>query len=194
MIPPGIRAAFVAALGLAVLAPPAPAPAADTYKVDAVHSSVVYRVKHMQTSYSYGRFNQLEGSFTLDAADRSKCAVDVKVKTSSVDSANDKRDQHLLGPDFFNAKQFPTIAFKSTKFVQKSDNVFDVSGELTLHGVTKPVTITLEKTGSAKSPMGEVAGVETVFTIKRSDFGMKNAIPMIGDDVKLMVSLEGGKK
>lgn len=169
-----------------------PVRAADTYKVDAVHSSVLYRVKHMNASYAYGRFNDFSGSFTIDSADPTKCAFDLVVKTAAIDSGNEKRDQHLKSPDFLNAKQFPTIAFKSEKVEAKGKDSYLVTGNLTLHGTTKPVTIEVETTGTATGPRGgKVAGIEATFTIKRSDFGMKNMIPMVGDEIRLIASLEG---
>src|SRR3954454_20427029 len=163
--------------------------AAATYAADASHSSVIYRVKHMNTSFSWGRFNDVSGSFSIDEANPTESRFEFQVKSDSIDSGNDKRDQHLKGPDFFNAVQFPTIAFKSQS-VTKSANGYEVSGDLTLHGVTKPVTVRLVPAGSGKSPMGKaIAGIEANFNIKRSDFGMK-AIPGIGDDVLLYVSVE----
>lgn len=166
--------------------------AAETFQVDAVHSSVIYRVKHMNASYAYGRFNDFSGSFTIDAADATKCAFDLAVKTAGIDSGNEKRDQHLKSPDFLNAKQFPTITFKSEKVELKSKDTFLVTGNLTLHGTTKPVTIEVVTTGAATGPRGgKVAGIEATFTIKRSDFGMKNMIPMVGDEIRLIASLEG---
>jgi polyisoprenoid-binding protein YceI len=99
----------------------------------------------------------------------------------------------LKSPDFFNAKQFPSIIFKSTK-VAKAGAKYQVTGDLTLHGTTKPITFEIEQTGSGKGPTGAaVAGVEATLKIKRSDFGMNKMIPMIGDDVTVIVSLEGGK-
>ncbi len=166
--------------------------AAETFQVDAVHSSVLYRVKHMSASYAYGRFNDFSGSFTIDPADATKCAFDLVVKSAAIDSGNEKRDQHLKSPDFLNAKQFPTITFKSEKVELKSEDTLLVTGNLTLHGTTKRVTIEVVKTGTATGPRGgKVAGIEANFTIKRSDFGMKNMIPMVGDEIRLIASLEG---
>ena len=182
-------------LSLAMLSlTPAFGLAADAYKVDAVHSSVVFRVKHMNTSYAYGRFNGISGGFALNAAEPSSSVLDIAVATDSIDTANAGRDTHLKGPDFFNAKQFPTITFKGTSFKKTGDATYEVAGDLTLHGVTKPVTATVESTGQGKGLRGgEIAGIEAVFTIKRTDFGMKNLVGPVGDDVKITVALEGGK-
>jgi polyisoprenoid-binding protein YceI len=168
--------------------------AADTYKIDAVHSTVLFRVKHMGASYSYGRFNAIDGTFALDAKSPTQAAFDVTLKTDSIDTHNAGREKHLMGPDFFNAAQFPTIHFKSKSVAGGADGALDVAGELTLHGVTKPVQVTLTPTGMAKDPRGRtIAGVEGTFKIKRTDFGMTGMLQGVGDDVQITVSLEGGK-
>jgi polyisoprenoid-binding protein YceI len=174
---------------------PAPAGAADTYKADPAHSSIIYRVKHMNTSYSWGRFNVLAGSFSLDEQDPSQSKFEFQVKTASIDSGNAQRDGHLKSPDFFNATQFPTITFKSTSVSKTGNDSYDVNGDLTLHGVTKPVTFKLTKTGAGRGPMGgTIAGVEANTALKRSDFKMSSMLNAVGDDVTVYVSVEGGKR
>jgi polyisoprenoid-binding protein YceI len=119
----------------------------------------------------------------------------VTLKVDSIDTANQKRDEHLEGPDFFSAKQFPTIEFKSTKVTKVDDTHYDVEGTLTLHGVNKPISVKLEKTGSGRTPMtGPIVGYATEFKIKRSDYGMKLMIGPLGDDVLLIVALECAAK
>jgi polyisoprenoid-binding protein YceI len=165
---------------------------AETYTVDAVHSTVLFRIKHMNTSDAWGRFNDIQGTAGLDGP---KPALNVTLTVDSIDTANEKRDEHLEGPDFFNAKQFPTIAFKSTKVTKVDDTHYDVAGDLTLHGVTRPISVKLEKTGSARTPMtGPIVGYATEFKIKRSDYGMKLMIGPLGDEVLLIVSLECAAK
>lgn len=182
-------AAVVLAAGLSAGA------AETTYKVDPVHSSVNFRVKHMGTSYAHGRFNAVEGKFALDDADPARSSFEVKIKADSVDTNHKGRDAHLTGTDLFNAKQYPSIGFKSTKVAPSSDGTtMDVTGDLTFHGVTKPVTVKMEKVGTGKGMKGEaLAGVETTFTLKRSDFGVKAMAGMLGEDVRVTVSLEGIK-
>jgi polyisoprenoid-binding protein YceI len=168
--------------------------AADTYKVDTVHSTVLFKIKHMNASYSYGRFNAIQGAFALDEKDPAKSSFDVTLKVDSVDTANAGRDNHLKGPDFFNAKQFPTISFKSKSIASAGKGVYDVTGDLTLHGVTKSVKVAVEPTGMGKDPRGRsIAGVEGAFRIKRSEFGMSGMLAGVGDDVLITISLEGGK-
>jgi polyisoprenoid-binding protein YceI len=171
-----------------------PARAAETYQADSVHSSVVFRVKHMNTSYFWGRFNGVEGSFTLDEANPAQSQLQFKVKSAGVDTGNAARDTHLKGPDFLNAVQFPAITFTS-KSVAKSGNAYEVSGDLTLHGVTKPVALRITPTGAGKDMRGTpIAGIETAFTIKQSDFGMTKMVGPVGDDVWVNVSIEGQRK
>ncbi len=168
--------------------------AAESYAADSVHSSLVYRVKHMNTSFFWGRFNTIAGAFALDEANPAESRFEFQVKADSIDTGNTKRDQHLKSPDFFNAVEFPTIAFKS-QTVAKSGDAYEVTGDLTLHGVTKPVAVKVVPTGKAKDQAGRpIAGIEATFTLKRSDFGMKNMVGPVGDDVWVTVGIEGRRK
>lgn len=171
------------------------ADAADTYEVDAAHSMIIFRAKHMGVSNNYGRFNEFSGTLTVDEADAANSAIELEVKAESVDTANEKRDQHLRSPDFFNAKQFPVITFKSTKVEKVDEDTLKVTGDFELHGVKKSVTVEVEMTGKGKNPQGTaIIGFETIFTIKRSEFGMNYGIGAVSDDVRITVSVEGMKK
>jgi len=171
------------------------APAAETYTVDPVHSWVVYRVKHMDVASSFGLFKDVSGSFTVDEAAPENSTFAFSVKVDSIDSANPKRDEHLKSPDFFNAKQFPTISFKSTKVVKSPNGGYDVVGVLSMHGVEKPAAIKIAEIPRIKGPLGgHVAGFDTELKIKRSDFGMGSSVPGIGDEVTLMMGIEGKAK
>jgi polyisoprenoid-binding protein YceI len=186
-------AALSAGLGLSLGVAPE-AQAADTYKVDTVHSTVIFRIKHMNTSYFNGRFNALSGTIALDEQNPASSVIDLKMTSDSIDTGDAKRDQHVKGPDFLNVKQFPTITFKSKQVSKSASGSYDVTGDLTLHGVTKPITIKLEPTGAGAGPRGgAVVGFETLFTVKRSDFGMSNMIPMLGDEIRMTVDIEAGK-
>lgn len=168
---------------------------AQEYAVDAVHSSIIFRIKHLDVSWAYGRFNDISGKFNLSDQPDAKNVIDISVKVGSVDTANEARDKHLKAADFFNVEKFPTAKFKSTKIESKGKGEFEVTGDLTLMGQTKSITFTATKTGEGKHPMGgEIQGFETTVTFKRSDFGMKGYIPMIGDEVTLRISMEGAKK
>lgn len=171
-----------------------PARAAEAYAADPVHSSVVFRVKHMNTSYAWGRFNAIAGSFALDPEDPAVSKLEFTVKAASVDTNNKDRDNHLKGPDFFNAVQYPNISFAS-KSVVKSAGGFEVTGTLSFHGVTKPLSFVLVPTGTGKDMRGHaIAGISAGFTVKQSDFGITKMAGAIGDEVNVYVSIEGQKK
>ena len=169
------------------------AEAATAYEIDTSHSMMLFRAKHMGVSYNYGRFNEFSGKITMDAADISKSIVEFEVQAASVDTANEKRDQHLRSPDFFSAKQFPVITFKSTEVSMKEGetDMLVVTGDLELLGVKKSITVDVEITGRGKGRQGEsLIGFESVFTIKRGEFGMTYGAGAVSDDVRLIVTIE----
>jgi polyisoprenoid-binding protein YceI len=193
-----IVASAAAALGFAASSnnnptPTAPAPlvapqADQKFSVDAVHSSVMFRLEHMGVCNFYGAFREVSGSYTLG----DNAAFEISVKTDSVDSRNKGRDDHLKSPDFFNAAEFPAITFKSTK-VEKDGEGLKVTGDLTLHGVTKSVTVDMKTWAPKETRQGVKSGIETSFTIKRSDYGMTTYVAEggLGDEVDIVVALEG---
>lgn len=167
---------------------------ADTFKIDPVHSSIAFGINHLGVTDFYGRFNDISGQVVFDKADPSKSSVEVTIPVESIDTKDEKRDQHLKSPDFFNAKQFPTIVFKS-KSVEASGDTYKATGDLTLHGVTKPLTLEIKRGPEAKGMEDEIrGGGETRFTIKRSDFGMNFMQGALGDEVTVFLSLEGVKQ
>jgi polyisoprenoid-binding protein YceI len=168
--------------------------AADTYQVDPVHSAIVFRIKHLGIGYAYGRFNDIAGTVVLDDKSPGDSTFQFQVKADSVDTANGKRDAHLKGPDFFNVKEFPTITFKSKEVKLLKAATYEVTGDLTLHGVTKPLTVKLQQVGSGNDPFGKHrTGFECNVTIKRGDFGMRFMPGAVGDDVWLLVGFEAVK-
>jgi polyisoprenoid-binding protein YceI len=189
---------LTAATGPALVAPTlvAPAPRADLkagkYTIDGVHSTVVFRVIHNNVSPFYGRFNKVAGHFSVDPAKLDDAAIEITIDADSVDTNVEKRNQHLKSADFFSVKEFPTIEFKGDKVKKSKDDTYEVSGKLTLHGVTKDLTLQVQQTGAAESERGTLAGFETTFTIKRSDFGMTNMLEGVSDEVKLMIGIEAG--
>jgi polyisoprenoid-binding protein YceI len=168
---------------------------ADDYTIDAVHSGVSFQISHLGLAYIHGRFDDFGGSFTIDTSDPTKSAFSLSIKSQSVDTNNSKRDDHLRSPEFFNVKQFPTISFTS-KTVKPIDGGYEVTGDLTLRGETKPVTFSLKGGGSAEFPTGvSRTGFSTSqIVIKRSDFGVGKPMPMLGDEVYVSISFEGTKK
>jgi len=129
--------------------------AAETFEIDPVHSSISFKVRHLNVADFYGRFNEIKGTVSFDKDAPEKSSVTAEVAVESIDTHNDKRNQHLKSPDFFNAKQFPAISFKSTK-VEKDGDDFKVTGDFTLHGVTKSITVEFEKVGEGKGMQGEM--------------------------------------
>lgn len=186
--------ALAALVGLSLGGTAAPARAAgDGYNIDAVHSAVLFRVKHLDVGYSYGWFNDVKGKLVLDEAKPEGSSIEVEVRTASVDTNDVKRDDHLRGPDFFNAAQFPQMTFKSTAVKGVDATHLEVTGDLTLHGKSKSITLTVEKTGAGKDPWGNVrVGFETVFTVKRSDFALGKP-EGLGDEVRMTVAFEAIK-
>lgn len=181
------------ALVLAAIAG-APLAAADTFEVDTIHSAALFKVSHLGASNFWGRFNDVTGSLSWDGADAAKSTVKITIKADSVDTNQKDRDAHLRGPDFFNTKQFPEFSFVSKSVAKVDDKTFTVAGDLTLAGTTKPLTITAVKVGEADVPkFGHRIGLDTTFTIKRSDFGIKG-VPGVGDEVTVVIALEGVKK
>ena len=195
----GISVLFVAVLGAVVFlaSPSASLPESENYSVDPVHSTVLFRINHAGVSNFYGRFNEIKGDFTV--AEGGTGSVSVTIPLESVDTANEKRDDHLKSPDFFSAEQFPEITFKSDAVKNTGGNKYDAKGTLTMHGVSKEVTVALERIGTKDlgEKMGGIrTGFEGTVTIKRSDFGMKYGIDMgmLGDEIKLILGIEGIRK
>ncbi len=182
---------FIIVLGLLVIFSSL-AFAAETYKLDPAHTSIVFRVKHLGVSYVYGRFNGPTGTFVFDESSPSNSTIEMQAETKNVDSAVEKRDTHLKSPDFFNAGEYPLVSFKSKSVKKLSENIYEVSGDLTLLGKTRPITVEANATGAGKDPWGGFRrGFETSFSIKRSDFGMNFMMGGVSDEVNLTVSVEG---
>jgi polyisoprenoid-binding protein YceI len=183
-----IVASFLA-LGFAASAA-APALAATNFKVDPIHTSLVFKIQHLGVSHSWGRINAPTG--TVVVGDDGVPSINIEARAENVDTNNDQRDTHLKGPDFFDAKQFDTLSFKSTGGKKVDDGTFEVTGDFTLKGVTKPLTVTLKKVGEADTKVaGYRAGYDTSFTIKRSDYNMATMVGPVGDEVTIWVSIEG---
>ena len=168
---------------------------ASSYDIDTAHSTVLFKIRHLGVADFYGRFNGVSGTFTFDPAEPTKGSIDISVKADSVDTDNEKRDQHLMSPDFFNAKQFPVITFKSESVKKVGDKKFEVTGTLNLHGVSKKVTAAVDYIGAGDDPWGGYRAVfEARVSIKRSDFGITFMPGGLGENVDLIVALEGKRK
>lgn len=166
-----------------------------TYNVDPVHTTIMFRIRHADVSWFYGRFDRAGGTFVLDA-DGGLKSLDMYVETASVNTNNSERDKVLRSEPFFNAKKYPKVRFVSRRIRPLGPDRWRVTGELTLRGVTRPLTVELEKVGEADTrvPGGHRAGLHSVFSIKRTDFGMNALLNGLGDEVRLFVAIEGLRK
>jgi polyisoprenoid-binding protein YceI len=179
----------------------APAFAADVYNVDKAHSEASFQVQHLGISNVRGRFTDFEGAINIDQSKPESSSVEFSIKTASIDTGVADRDKHLRSADFFDVEKFPTITFKSSKVASKGGKAYDVTGTLTMHGVSKVVTIAVTHLGFVKDPWGnERAGFELNTTLNRKDYGLtwNKALEtgglLVGEDVKVSVNLEATKK
>ena len=190
-----ILGALALALPLAAVANP------ENYTIDPTHSYAYFEVEHLGVSHQRGRFDRTSGKFTLDRAAKSG-SVELNIETGSVSSGDNVKgsrprtlDDHLKTADFFNAAEFPRMSFKSTGVKFAGDNPAEIAGSLTLLGITKPVTLKVERWVCKDNPMNKkpMCGGNATATVKRTDFGMKFGVPAIGDEVQLWFSVEGYK-
>ena len=193
MRPASLNRFTVFVLGLAVSALNGSFAVADDYAIDPIHSSVTFKAEHMGISWVHGRFNSFSGAVSYDKADPTKSSFEMTIKADSVDSGNKQRDAHLMNADFFDAKQFANITFKSTSVKPAKDGL-EVEGDFTMHGTTKKIKFLL-KGGKEVSGFGgkKVIGFWTDLTLKRSDYAMKE-MQGLGDEVPVSISFEAGKK
>jgi len=173
----------------------------SVWAIDASHSMVEFGVKHLMVSTTKGRFTDITGTVTVDENDVTKSKVDVTIKVDSLSTFDEKRDGHLKSPDFFDVENYPTITFKSTKIEPRSSDRIDVTGDITIHGVTRQLTLQAEFNGRGTSPWGsEVIAYSAETSISRKDFGMEwNAAleaggVVVGDKVKIAIEVEAIKQ
>ena len=181
----------------AALAQTAPAPVqAGAYRLETTHAQVLFAVSHMGFSTWYGDFSGATGTLTLDPGNAAADALDVSIPVASVRTTNATLDGELKGAAWLDAGAFPAILFHSTKVVQTGPDAATVTGDLTLHGVTRPVTLQATFKGAGVNPLskGYTVGFDVRGRLKRSDFGVKTYVPLIGDDVDLIISAPFEKK
>lgn len=168
----------------------------EQYEFDTAHTQILFFVNHLGFSNSQGEFHDYEGGFTFDRGAPENSQIDVRIKTASIDMDDEKWDTHMKSEDFFNVEQFPEMTFKSTGIKVTGENIANITGDLTLLGVTKPVTLAVTHNKSGKHPFSGkfVAGFSAETTIKRSEFGMKYGLPAVGDDVRVVLEVEGIRK
>ena len=175
---------------------------ADTWQIDPAHTNVEFSVRHMMISNVKGQFQKTSGTITINGNDPTSAKIDATIDAASINTRVDKRDAHLKSPAFLDVDKFPTITFKSTKVEAAGPGKWKVTGDLTLHGVTKPVVLDVEGTGTPiTDPMGNTrAGASATTKIDRKDFGLVWNQPletggvMVGDDVAISIDVEAIKK
>jgi polyisoprenoid-binding protein YceI len=174
----------------------AAAPVAMTqFTIDAAHSTIMFRVKHLGISTVTGRFGKFSGGFQMDPANGQVSGATLAIETASVNTDNERRDGHLRSADFFAADSFPQITFTSTRVTKQSGVKYKVDGNLTMRGVTRPVTLDAELGGPRNTPQGWLAAANLTGTVKRKEFGLMwdrvtEGISAVGDDITLIIEVE----
>ena len=194
-----MRRALTYALALALLLPVLAAAAPIVYKVDSDHSGVSFTIRHFVSNVP-GRFKDFDGAIKYDPQNPAASSVSFTIQAASIDTDNADRDNHLRGEDFFNVAKFPTLSFSSTSVKAVDADTLEVTGELTMKGVTKKVIVPVDVLGSVKTPRGEKAGFETAFKLDRKEYGItwNRALDaggaVLGDDVKVTISIEADRQ
>jgi polyisoprenoid-binding protein YceI len=187
---------FLAALGAAGAAS---LRAEETFTFDKNHSQVSFKIRHVVSKVE-GRFREYDGTIWIDRQNPAASKVELTIQTASIDTGTADRDKHLRSADFFDVEKYPTITFKSTKVEPKGNGSFVVTGDFTMHGVTKPVQVGVKSGGFAKMGKGEKAGFEAGATLNRKDYGiiwnktLDQGGALLGDEVEIVVQVEANKK
>lgn len=165
--------------------------AAETYAIESGHTYPNFTISHLGFSTMHGRFNQTDGSLVMDR-DGFASSVDITIDASSIDTGHDKRDDHLRNEDYFNVAKYPTITYESSKVTFTGEKTATVEGELTLLGVSKPVTLTVDQINCGTHPFFQhyVCGFNATTEFKRSEFGMTKSLPLVGDLVTVRIEVE----
>jgi polyisoprenoid-binding protein YceI len=173
---------------------------ATEYEIDGSHSNVGFTIRHLVSKVN-GEFKAFNGKFTFDPKNLETSKLEAEIKATSIDTNEKKRDEHLRGDDFFGVKKYPTLKFVSTQIKANGDNKYKVTGDLTMHGVTKPVTLDVDYLGETDDPWGNhKAGFTGTTQVNRKDFGMnwnkaldKGGV-VLGDDVVINLNIEANQK
>jgi polyisoprenoid-binding protein YceI len=188
------------AVALAAVLAASPALGADTFVIDKGHSEVGFQIRHMMSKVR-GRFTDFDGKIVADRAKPEASSVELTIQATSIDTANANRDKDLRGADFFDVEKYPTITFKSTSIKAKGKDAYDVTGTLTMRGVSKEITLPVTFLGIMKNMRGQdAAGFEAAVTLNRKDFGItwNKALDaggvLLGDEVYVSINLETRKE
>ncbi len=172
-------------------------PGTTVWSIDPAHSNVEFSVRHLMIATVRGRFADVAGTVKLDEASPAKSSVDVRIQAASIDTRAEQRDNHLRSPDFFDVARYPTITFTSRTVEPKGDDQLKVTGDLTMHGVTKPVTLSATKEGSARDPWGnDRVAFSATAKLDRKEFGLtwnqalETGGVMVGDEIKITLDVE----
>jgi polyisoprenoid-binding protein YceI len=194
------RKALVVLAVIAVALATSDVQATETFTIDPVHSGVGFKIRHL-VSKVQGRFDDFAGTITVDREDMTKSSVELTIKSTSIDTDNESRDNHLRSADFFEVEKFPEITFKSTKIEKHGDDTYHVTGDFSMHGVTKSITIPVELLGFGPNPSGgQSVGFEADFEINRKDYGIiwNKALDaggfILGEDVEVTITIEATAK
>jgi polyisoprenoid-binding protein YceI len=172
--------------------------AAEVYDIDPAHSAIGFKIKHLGITTVPGKFAKFKGTVTLDKHESAAARVEAVMEAASIDTGIEARDKHLKGPDFFDVEKYPEIRFVSTKIARMKDDKFVMQGELTMHGVTKPVKLDAVFGGEAKDPWGgQRAACSATGVLDRKDFGLtwNKALEtgglLVGEKVQISIEVEG---
>jgi polyisoprenoid-binding protein YceI len=195
-----IRRLVVLALFAVPLFAQTPAASPEVWVIDKPHSSASFKIRHLMSNVT-GYFRDFDVVIQINRAEPARSSVELTIKSASIDTRDSERDEHLRSPDFFEVTKYPNITFKSTSVVPKSQNLFEVTGDLTMHGVTRRLTLPVTFLGFQRDPRGnEKAGFEIEATLDRKDYNvtwnrlLDEGGLLLGDEVKVTIELEVGKK
>ncbi|MGF1633193.1 MAG: YceI family protein [Phycisphaerae bacterium] len=165
----------------------------DTFNVDPVHSTVIFSAMYASVVPFYGQFTEYDGTFAYDGQNPETFKTTFVIPMASIDTHNDTRDGHLKSPDWFNAREYPEVTFASTGLTADGDGTYTLTGDLTLHGVTRPVSVDVSRLTTRQTPRGFRIGLAGTFSINRSDFGVTAMLDEdgIGDEVTLQLGVQG---
>jgi polyisoprenoid-binding protein YceI len=182
-------------LGLFTLSLPKTGFSLGGFAIDPNHSSIVFRVKYLGITFVYGWFDHAMGRYVPPNGKSGQAQIDIRVRVMDIDTGNAVRDDHLQSPDFFHAEKYPWITFKSVSIEVLDRESFRIAGDLRFHGVTRRITIQAQKTDTREDGQGQTrTGFKSIFSIRRSHYGMKRMLGGVGDQVELTVNVQGVQK